>query len=76
MDDVRILFGRRVRELRKAQGFTQEDFAMEVELDRSYVSDVERGTRNISILNIEKIAKGLHVTISELTDFPQCRVLR
>ena len=61
-----VRFGRRVRELRSAQGFSQEGFAAHCGLDRSYVGGIERGERNVSLRNIETIAKGLSITIAEL----------
>lgn len=64
--DVRVLFGDRVRELRKLHGWTQEEFALHVGLDRSYVGGVERGERNISLENICLIAKGLGVPAAQL----------
>jgi transcriptional regulator with XRE-family HTH domain len=59
-------FGQRLRELRKAQGLSQEAFAAECGLDRTYISGIERGTRNVSLRNIEVIAKALGISISEL----------
>lgn len=59
-------FGQRVRELRKYRGLSQEDFAYECELDRTYVSQVEQGKRNISLRNIKAMADALHVSIAEL----------
>jgi transcriptional regulator with XRE-family HTH domain len=61
-------FGQRVRELRSKQGFSQEAFADRCDLDRTYISGIERGIRNVSLRNIEVIAKTLGITISELTD--------
>ena len=63
---VLIAFGKRVRELRKAEGFSQESFAAECNLDRTYYGGVERGERNIALKNIEKIAQGLGITLEEL----------
>lgn len=62
-------FGVRVRELRRAKGLTQEDLADASGLDRSYVGSLERGERNVSLVNILKIAKGLGVPASALLDF-------
>lgn len=59
-------FGTRVRMLRKAAGFSQEDFALEIGLDRTYMGGVERGERNLALLNIRKIARGLKVSEKEL----------
>jgi len=64
--DIQIRFGRRVLELRKAKGLSQEDLAAECGLDRTYISGIERGRRNISLLSIEAVAKGLGTSISDL----------
>ncbi|HJT78990.1 MAG TPA: helix-turn-helix transcriptional regulator [Gemmataceae bacterium] len=66
--DIAAGFGQRVRELRKARGLSQEAFAAECGLDRTYVSGIERGRRNVSLRNIEVIARALGISISELTD--------
>jgi len=58
--------GARIRSLRKKKGFSQEDFALEIGLDRTYVGGVERGERNLSALNIKKIADGLGVNIAAI----------
>jgi len=62
-----VRFGGRVRELRKARGFSQEAFAEHCGLDRTYIGGIERGERNVSLRNIEVIARALGVTVSELT---------
>lgn len=59
-------FGKRVRELRKQKEFSQEALALACELDRSYIGGVERGERNISLVNIYKIAEALGVAVKEL----------
>lgn len=61
-------FGDQVRKLRKRKGLSQEALAFEAELDRTYVGGVERGERNISILNILKIARALGVKPTRLFD--------
>lgn len=58
--------GEKIKELRKETGLSQEKFALKIDMDRTYFATVESGKRNISLQNIEKIAKGLNVTISEL----------
>ena len=70
MSDSDILnrFGERVRDLRKNCGWSQEDLALECELDRTYVGGVERGERNLALRNIEKIADALGISISDLMD--------
>ena len=58
--------GNRIRELRSHTGLSQEKFAQKIGMDRTYFATVESGKRNISLQNIEKIANGLNITISEL----------
>jgi transcriptional regulator with XRE-family HTH domain len=64
--EIKVRFGKRVRQLRKERGLSQEAFADSCELDRTYLGGVERGERNISLVNISKIALGLDITISDL----------
>ena len=59
-------FGLRVRELRRTQGLSQEAFADECDLDRTYIGGIERGERNVSLRNIAVIAKALGMSIAEL----------
>jgi len=61
-----IKLGRRVRELRIKKGFSQEAFAYEINLDRTYVGGIERGERNIAAINLIRIAKGLNVEVGDL----------
>ena len=65
--DVLTKFGKRVREKRTAMGLSQEAFADKAGLDRTYMSGIERGKRNLALRNIEAIAKALGISISELT---------
>lgn len=60
--------GSKIRTLRNETGLSQEDFAKKVDLDRTYISDVERGERNVSVLNLFKIAKGLKKPASSLLE--------
>ena len=69
-----IKIGKRIRELRKVKGFSQEGFAYEVGIDRTYMGSVERGERNIAAFNLIRIAKALKVEVGEL--FPSIRTLR
>ena len=64
--NIKTFFGNRVRQLRKDRGWSQEDFAFRVGLDRSYIGGVERGERNISLENIELVAAALQVSLAEL----------
>ena len=63
---TRRLFGKRVRECRKTRGYSQEQLADKAGLHRTYIGSIERGEQNISIDNIEKIAKALRVTVPSL----------
>lgn len=64
---ITVELGKRIRELRNERtGLSQEKFALKISMDRTYFASVEAGKRNVSIINIEKIAKGLDVTLSEL----------
>lgn len=69
MGDVRESFGKRVRAIRKTKGWSQEELADACELDRTYIGGVERGERNVSLVNIEKIAHALNVDPKDLLDF-------
>lgn len=69
MEKIEVRFGYRIKELRLRQNISQEELAFRCGLSKNYVSDVERGTRNISLKSIEKIAYGLAVNIKELFDF-------
>lgn len=66
---IRKQLGQKIKQNRVAKGYSQEIFSKLSGLDRTYISDVEQGKRNISIDNIEKIAKTFDITVSELLDF-------
>ncbi len=61
--------GKKLRELRTEAGLSQERLGEITGLDRTYISGIERGVRNPSLRNIEKLAKALKVSVSELTSF-------
>ena len=65
-EDIRIRFGHKLRKLRLNRGWTQIQMAEKLGLDRSYLADVERGKRNISIVNLEVIASGFGLSLSRL----------
>lgn len=66
-EEVQKKFGKRLAELRTSKNITQEKFAFELDVDRTYVSYIERGKRNPSLYMLWKIAKALKVSFSELT---------
>lgn len=66
--DILIKFGKKVRTLRKEKGFSQEELAFRAGLHRTYIGMIERAERNITLANIEKIAKSLEISIDELFD--------
>jgi len=68
MKDIRKSYGERLKAFRKIKGLSQEDLAFKSTIHRTYISEVERGRRNISIVNIAKIAKALNLSIKEFFD--------
>lgn len=67
--DIKVLVGKRVKELRSQLGKSQEELADLAGLDRTYITSVECGRRNISIVNIEKLSNALGVTLKDFFDF-------
>ena len=67
--DIKQAVGKRVKELRNKIGISQEELADNAQLDRTYITSVECGKRNISIVNIEKLANALNVTLAEFFTF-------
>lgn len=63
---IPVRFGERIKQLRLSKGISQEKFALSIDMDRTYYASVESGKRNISIINIQKIANGLDITLEEL----------
>ena len=66
--EILIKFGHRVREIRKQKNLSQEELSYKADLHRTYIGMIERAEKNITLLNIEKIAIALSVTIKELFD--------
>jgi transcriptional regulator with XRE-family HTH domain len=66
--EIRQRLARNLRRFRDAKGWSQEKFAFEANIHRTYVSDIERGARNPTILVLEKLAAPLGVTASELLE--------
>lgn len=67
--DPRVLFGQRISYLRKQLGWSQEKLALESGLARSYLGGVERGQRNIALVNICRLAEALSMEPAELLQF-------
>ncbi|NMM40876.1 helix-turn-helix domain-containing protein [Pseudoalteromonas arctica] len=65
-NDYQVRFGLVVRKLRNKKNLTQEELASLCDLDRTYIGSVERGERNVSLINIHKIASALNIEVKEL----------
>ena len=63
--NIKLKIGQRIKELREKAEMSQKDLAYSADLDRSYIASIENGQRNVSIVNIEKIANALNVTLKE-----------
>ncbi len=63
--NVKEKIGQRIKELREASNMSQKDLSYAADLDRSYIASIENGQRNVSIVNIEKIASALGVTLKK-----------
>ncbi len=70
MDEEQLLkeFGQRVKHSRVSKGLSQEKLAFECDLDRTYISSIERGKRNLSLINIHKLATALGINAGALVD--------
>jgi transcriptional regulator with XRE-family HTH domain len=64
--NITVRFGKRLRELRKQYGWTQVEMADSFGIDRSYISDMERGKLNVCLPTLEVLAQGFKITISEI----------
>ena len=64
---ITVTFGKRLRSLRMERGYTQTQLADYLGIDRSFISDVERGKKNMSLTYLETVAQGFGITLSELT---------
>lgn len=65
MVDITKRFGKRLKEIRHEKGLSQEALALAAGLDRTYIPGIEKGERNVSLAVIEKLAKALHVSITD-----------
>jgi transcriptional regulator with XRE-family HTH domain len=66
MEDIRVRLGKALRQRRHKLGVSQEEFADMCGLDRTYIGGIERGERNVAVVNIEKIAKAFKISLAEL----------
>ncbi|WP_457744989.1 helix-turn-helix domain-containing protein [Sulfurimonas sp.] len=67
-NELLIKFGNRVKEIRKDNKFSQEELAYKANLHRTYIGMIERAEKNITLININKIANALNVSINELME--------
>ena len=68
-ENILILFGNRVKDLRKKRGLSQEQLSFKANLHRTYIGMIERGEKNITLINIQKIANALEVNFVELFNY-------
>jgi transcriptional regulator with XRE-family HTH domain len=66
MINIQNKFGNKLKELRKQKNLSQEKLAFKSGLHRTYISDIERGSRNVSLINIEKLSKALGISVKSL----------
>ena len=64
--EILIKFGEKVREIRKEKGLSQEELSYRANLHRTYIGMIERAEKNITLLNIEKIANALEISVNDL----------
>jgi transcriptional regulator with XRE-family HTH domain len=68
-DKILIKFGEKIRKLRKKLNLSQEDLAYKAELHRTYIGMIERGEKNITLVNIEKLSNALNIELKSILDF-------
>ncbi|MDA2935161.1 helix-turn-helix domain-containing protein [Acidobacteria bacterium AH-259-D05] len=73
MQNIRIELGQRVRDLRKSNGWSQETLGEKADLHPTYVGGIERGERNVSLENLQRLAQAFHISLAELFNFPKTR---
>lgn len=69
MTDIRIQFGKHLRKLREEKGWTQEELADKAGMHFTYIGQIERGIRNPSLINLERLAKALKIDAGKLLPF-------
>jgi transcriptional regulator with XRE-family HTH domain len=67
--DILIKFGEKVREIRKEKGLSQEQLSFKADMHRTYIGMIERAEKNITLVNIEKIANALEISVNDLMNF-------
>ncbi|MBI9038892.1 MAG: helix-turn-helix transcriptional regulator [Bacteroidales bacterium] len=67
--EILIKFGEKVRDIRKEKGLSQEHLAFKADLHRTYIGMIERAEKNITLVNIEKIANALTISINDLFNY-------
>ena len=67
--DIKVKFGHKIKALREEKGFSIEYLANIANIDRTYISDIEKGKRNVSLLIIEKLSNAFEVNIQELFNY-------
>ena len=70
MENIQKLIGDRLRDLRKKSGLSQEKLGLKTKLHYTYIGAIERGEKNVSIITLSKIAKGLGISVNEVFNFP------
>ena len=70
-EDIKIFFGNRVRDERQRKGLSQEELAVRAGVHRTYIGMIERAEKNITLVNIERIAVALEMEICELFQQPE-----
>lgn len=73
MSDVKAILGARIRKLRKERKLSQEALAEKADLHYTFIGEVERGEKNISLVSLEKLTKALEVTFIDLFDLPELK---
>lgn len=68
-EKILVLFGKHVKKLRQKKGLSQEELALLAGLDRTYISGIERGKRNVSLINLIKLANSLDIPAHEIISF-------
>ena len=64
--EINKFFGKKISEIRKEKGFSQEKLALEADIDRTYMNDIEKGSRNISLKIAHKLSEALNIPLSNL----------